>query len=108
MNDLYGFFDDLTRTKFCNPHYKCDKTDKDGIKYEIDIPGYDKDSVRISVESNKLKISGDLEGRDFVYSVPLSMSVYDLDKTKAEIKNGVLKLSIPYSEKSKPKSIEIS
>jgi len=86
-----------------------------------DMPGVDEKSVDINIEKNVLKITGYIEPEkykdyrltyseyevgDFQRAFTLSNEI-DIDKIEATVKNGVLKLTLPKSEKAKPKKIEV-
>jgi HSP20 family protein len=87
---------------------------------EIDMPGVDKEGLEITVEGNELTIIGrrksDLpEGEacycespqaDYRRVFELGPDV-DTSGINAEMKQGVLKLRLPKSEKAKPKRIEV-
>jgi HSP20 family protein len=84
-----------------------------------DLPGVDKDEVDIRVEDSILTIKGradykpqaemlrqefNLQG--YYRQFQLSDEV-DQDKISAECKNGVLTITLPKAEKSKPKQIKV-
>jgi|WetSurMetagenome_2_1015567.scaffolds.fasta_scaffold725827_1 HSP20 family protein len=85
-----------------------------------DLPGVGKDDVDIRVEDNVLTIKGksnyvhpshalreefNLQG--YYRQFRLSDEV-DQDKISAETKNGVLTITLPKAEKSRPKRIKVS
>lgn len=88
-----------------------------------EIPGIDPKEVDISITGNTLTIKGEKKvekeekekqyhriERNYgsfarIVEIPL---LVDAEKVKAEYKNGVLKITIPKSEKIKPKQIHIS
>jgi HSP20 family protein len=93
------------------------KQDEKGVEITVDLPGMEKKDVEISVEDGMLVISGEKEetkreelegyihaersyGR-FERSVHLPEGVEE-DKLKAELKNGVLKLTAPVRSVAKP------
>lgn len=92
------------------------------IVLALEMPGVDKDTLDVTIDSNNLMIKGKKKkdvipkGYDALYqerhfvrykrTFELNVDV-DRDKLKAEYKNGILKVSLPKSEKSQPKKIEI-
>jgi len=94
----------------------------DALMVLMEMPGVDKSKVEISVEDNVLRVQGRIdfskyEGMDPVYteynvgnfarSFSLSREI-DQDKIDAEMKDGVLSLTLPKVEKAKPRSIRIT
>ncbi|CAK9173213.1 unnamed protein product [Ilex paraguariensis] len=79
------------------------KEDKEALYIRIDMPGVDKDNVKIRVDQNTLIVKGEGEKESEedehgpIYSGRLELppNVYKLDQIKAEMKNGVLKLIVP-------------
>ncbi len=94
---------------------------KDGAVLYLDLPGVNKESLDISVDSDVLTIKGgvnlhtpddlnptymDVHAGVFKRKFTLSAEL-DSSKIKANLKDGVLKLEIPRSEKHKPRKIEV-
>jgi HSP20 family protein len=89
---------------------------------KAEIPGVDREDVKVSVEEGVLTIQGERKqekeekGKRFhriersygtflrTFSLPEDVAE---DKVKAEFKNGVLTVHLPKAEKSKPKAIEV-
>ena len=94
---------------------------KDGAVIYIDLPGVSKDSLDINMDSDVLTIKGGVNLNTPDDLNPTYMDVHagfysrkftlspELDSSKidAKLKNGVLKLKIPRSEKHKPRKIEV-
>jgi|TARA_R110002012_G_scaffold1012_1_gene4236 HSP20 family protein len=95
---------------------------KEGLTFEVACTGLDKNDVDINVEGDTLRVSHETEtkesdGLHHTYHSGIRRSSFnlgwrisrrfDLTDIKAEMKNGLLTLSVPYSEESKPKSIKI-
>ena len=91
---------------------------------EVDLPGVAKDAVSVHIENRTLTIKGERKRETvtedkvekvqraervfgtFVRSFALPETV-DTTKVTAQYKDGVLTLSIPRAEESKPRSIEV-
>lgn len=88
----------------------------------MEMPGVDKANVEINIENDILKIEGRIdfskyEGLEPVYteynignysrSFTLSSKI-ERDAIKAELKDGVMTLLLPKSEKAKPRRISVS
>jgi HSP20 family molecular chaperone IbpA len=94
---------------------------KDGAVIYLDLPGVSKDSLEINVDSDVLTIRGGLnlntphdlnptymDVHAGVYSRKFTLSAeLDSSNIEANLKDGVLKLVIPRSEKHKPRKIEV-
>lgn len=90
---------------------------------KVDLPGLSKEDVRISIDNGILAIEGErkveTEQKDkkyhriersygqFVRSVNLGLGV-DAQNIKANYKDGVLTVTVPKSERAKPKTIDIN
>jgi HSP20 family molecular chaperone IbpA len=95
--------------------------DASGITLFADFPGVPKDKLNVRIDSDSLTIEGDvvfaldssMEARYAEIQVPRLRRTFtlgqELDKEKisAEMKNGVLKLHIPKTERAKPRKIEV-
>lgn len=79
------------------------KEDNEALNLRFDMPGMDKDNVKISVEQNTLIIKAEAEKeteeeesrRRYSTRLGLPNDVYKVDEIKAEMKNGVLKIVVP-------------
>jgi HSP20 family molecular chaperone IbpA len=94
---------------------------KDGVVLYLDLPGVNKESLDISVDSDVLTIKGGLNLHTPDNLNPTYMDVYagvfsrkftlsselNSSKIEANLKDGVLKLEIPRSEKHRPRKIEV-
>lgn len=89
---------------------------------QLDLPGVDKNNVKVKFEDDTLVVSGErkyessVDGKNFhrverIYgSFTRSISVpkdVDPEKIGANFKNGVLEITLPKTEEVKPKEIEI-
>jgi HSP20 family protein len=97
--------------------------DKDRLYVEALAPGIDPQSLNLTVVHNNLTISGEKKGSapdikpeafhreerasgKFVRTITLPVEI-DETKVNAEYKNGLLLITLPKSEKAKPKQITV-
>jgi HSP20 family molecular chaperone IbpA len=95
----------------------------DSVVVEAQVPGIKEENIDINIEGNVLTINASQEETEeqknkkktiykstrqtsFNYSTNLPRIV-DSSKTEAEIQDGVVKITIPKSEETKPKKIEV-
>lgn len=118
----FDVLDDIFRDPFFtrnnNGIMKTDiKENKDSYAIVVDLPGYDKDNIKIEVEDGYLTVHAatnneteEKEGGKFVrkerYFGECSRSFYvgeavETDDVKATFKNGILTLEIPKKEEKK-------
>lgn len=93
--------------------------DDDNIVLLADMPGVGKDDVNIHIEDGQLLIEGKVNKEapgDYVlseysigdYHCKFTLSnIVDQSRIQASMKNGVLRLVLPKSDKSKPRKITI-
>ena len=93
----------------------------EGAVLYVDLPGVSQENLSINVDNNVLSIDAELDLHTPKDLMPTYMDVRadqyarqftlssELDDSKidAKLKNGVLKLVIPRSEKHKPRKIEV-
>ena len=88
--------------------YKID-SDDDGVILTMNVPGYNKKLVDVSVSGDTLTIegkvhSGDTDGFNHTFTINDNL---DSDGIDATVIDGVLTVSIPYAETVKPRKIEV-
>src|SRR5690348_8356322 len=96
--------------------------DQDSLKVILEMPGVEKGNVNVRVEEGVLIVEGRLDltkyrGLQPLYteynignysrSFRLSNAI-EQDKIGAELKDGVLSLTLPKAEKAKPRTIQVS
>lgn len=95
--------------------------DDDAVTLYFDVPGISADDLEVSVERNELTISATRVWKDdsketlvterpqgsFTRRVMLSDAL-DTDRLEANLAEGVLELTIPVSQKSKPRKIDVT
>ncbi|WP_119068346.1 Hsp20/alpha crystallin family protein [Aggregatilinea lenta] len=95
---------------------------ENSVTIRVDLPGLDPGNVNVEVEGDTLTISGEMgdtvekEGEQYHYrersygSFKRSLRLPDYvnaEKADASFKNGVLNLTLPKREESKPRRIQI-
>ena len=88
--------------------YKID-SDDDGVILTMNVPGYNKKLIDVSVSGDKLTIegkahSGDTDGFNHNFTINDNL---DSDGIDATVVDGVLTVSVPYAEAVKPRKIEV-
>ena len=95
--------------------------DKEGLTLEVACVGLNKSDVDVDIEDDMLKVSyskkdGSNESAHYHYrgvkksSFDLGWKIarrFDLTKANANMENGLLKILVPFSKASKPKSLKI-
>ena len=110
------------------PNYPVDiyTNDMGELCFDIACVGLEKDDISITTEGNTLKVAykkpsvesnpSNIEANDYIHkgiarrSFDMGWKVspkYDLTTINASMKNGLLNISVPVSEESKPKTITI-
>jgi len=82
-----------------------------GYSLELLLPGMNKENLKVDVDENILKISGEFKSKLNSYKIDKTYKLWDnvdVSKVTAEIKDGVLTINLPtYVEKKKTKKIEL-
>jgi len=112
---------EITRNpeNFTSPAVDIFETDS-GLTLVADLPGVDKAGLKIRVEEGVLTIEGrvdplplagvllqEFKPSSFFRQFELTDTI-DQEQISAELKNGVLTLSLPKSEAAKPRQINVS
>ena len=106
LNDL---FDDSFAIRRMNKiNYTDDVThDDDGATIKMKVPGFNKKSIDISVDSETLTIEGKTDDDSFVKRFSID-NKFDFDSIDAKVIDGLLTLSIPYKAEVKPRKIKVN
>ena len=115
------FFDDMLDDFKMDERMKCDIYEKDNVYYvEADIPGYDKNDIKIEFNKGSLNIIAEVKKettehdkkylrRERNYYGKVERSFYlgevDEDAIEATFNNGILKISIPKKQEEETKKI---
>ena len=97
---------------------------KNGLHFEVACTGLTKEDIDLSLEGDVLKITYDkqedkccdvddcnyikkgIARRSFNLGYKI-VNKFNLSKAEAEMNNGLLKISIPFAEEAKPKTLKI-
>ena len=108
-NLIDNFFDDSFAIRKMNKiNYTDDVThDDDGATIKMKVPGFNKKSIDISVDSETLTIEGKTDDDSFVKRFSID-NKFDFDAIDASVVDGLLTLSIPYKAEVKPRKIKVN
>ena len=106
LNDL---FDDSFAIKRMNEIIKQKEIthDDDGATIKLKVPGFNKKSIDISVDSETLTIEGKTDDDSFTKKYAVD-NKFDFDSIDAKVVDGLLTLSLPYKAEVKPRKIKIN
>ncbi len=71
--------------------------EKENYHIEIKLPGVEKDTIKLKMHEDSFFIKGESESTNYVGSFALCCDVTP-EKAKAEYKNGLLKIDIPFKD----------
>ena len=115
INELFRDLDFVNDNFLSKPYpirnssdYKID-SDDDGVILTMNVPGYNKKLIDVSVSGDKLTIegkanSGDSSGFNHTFTINDNL---DSDGIDATVVDGVLTVSVPYAEAVKPRKVEV-
>ena len=106
LNDL---FDDSFAIKRMNEIIKQKEIthDDDGATIKLKVPGFNKKSIDISVDSEHLTIEGKTDDDSFIKRYVID-NKFDFDSIDAKVVDGLLTLTLPYKAEVKPRKIKVS
>jgi HSP20 family protein len=108
--DLFdNFFDDSFAIRRMNEIIKQKEIthDDDGATIKLKVPGFNKKSIDISVDSEHLTIEGKTDDDSFTKRYAID-NKFDFDSIDAKVADGLLTLTLPYKAEVKPRKIKVS
>ena len=112
LNDFFN--DDFAIRRMNNDfevrkNYKTEDVvhDEDGATIKLKVPGFNKKSIDISVDSETLTIEGKTEDDSFTKRFSVD-NKFDFDSIDAKVSDGLLTLSLPYKDEIKPRKIKVN
>ena len=108
-NLLENYFDDSFAIKRMNRMIRDNEVshDDDGATIKLKVPGFNKKSIDISVDSETLTIEGKTDDDSFVKKYSIDTK-YDFDSIDAKVVDGLLTLTLPYTADVKPRKIKVN
>ena len=87
--------------------------DDDGVKLRLELPGFNKDELKLSLDEGVLSIVAETkdEGRSFLGKLERRLKVsdeMDVENISAKLENGILYLQMPHRAKAEPKTIKVN
>ena len=109
QNLIDNFFDDSFAIRRMNKiNYTDDVShDEDGATIKLKVPGFNKKSIDISVDSEHLTIEGKTDDDSFTKRYAID-NKFDFDSIDAKVVDGLLTLTLPYKSEVKPRKIKVS
>ena len=106
---LNEFFDDSFAIKRMNKIISEREIthDDDGTTIKLKVPGFNKKSIDISVDSEHLTIEGKTDDDSFIKRYAID-NKFDFDSIDAKVIDGLLTLTLPYKAEVKPRKIKVS
>ena len=107
-NLINDFFDDSFAIRTFN-NYKSDNVthNEDGATIKLKVPGFNKKSIDISVDSEHLTIEGKTDDDSFTKRYTID-NKFDFDSIDAKVADGLLTLTLPYKAEVKPRKIKVN
>ena len=95
--------------RFTNEENHNVEHDEDGATLSMNVPGYNKKLIDVSVDGDLLVIDGKSNsGNPDGFTRKFNLGdTYDADGIEASVVDGVLTLSLPYLEEIKPKQVKV-
>lgn len=88
---------------------RVDIVEQDGtLMLMADMPGVSAETLEITLENSELTLSGNADDRDVVYQRAFTIGQrIDQDSIAANVKDGVLTLTLPRLPEAEPKKITV-
>ena len=108
-NLLDNFFDDTFAIRKMNEMKNLSEVthNDDGATIKLKVPGFNKKSIDISVDSETLTIEGKTDDDSFTKRFSID-NKYDFDSINAKVIDGLLTLTLPYTAEVKPRKIKVN
>ena len=108
-NDLWNIFDNRSELLYNDSNVSfadCEET-KEGYEYELNLAGFGKNNIEVSVEGGFLKVKAQQGERSITKNLPLPEKA-DPSTALAKYEDGILYLKLNKYAKEKPQTIKIT
>ena len=104
---LNNFFDDSFAIRKINEMKNQNEVthDDDGAIIKLKVPGFNKKSIDVSVDSETIEGKTDDDSFTKRFSID---NKFDFDSIDAKVADGLLTLSLPYKDEIKPRKIKVN
>jgi len=105
----FNLFDDFNRFLF-NPHFTSDYVEEDSKVYKLsmDLPGISKEDLAVEFNQGVLTVKGENKTKNRKYSKTFKIpNTVDSESIEADLKDGILTLTLPKSVEKQTKLIRI-
>ena len=108
LDTIFNDSDTINRTNRNKSNHKIEPGE-DGVTLTMDVPGYNKKLIDISIEGETLIIEGKSNsGNPNGFTERFTMcDKHDFENIDAVVVDGVLTLSVPYQPESIPRKINV-
>ena len=114
LNNIDDVFDRIFNAEPYTKQFTTTRThnvehDDDGATLTLNVPGYNKKLIDVSVDGDSLVIEGKSNsGNPDGFARKFNLGdTYDVEEIEALVVDGVLTLSLPYLEEVKPKKVKV-
>jgi len=113
IDDVFNQITTFDNSKIINrineDYSKRMSVEDDVLTMEFEVPGLSKKDIKVQADENhrELSIEGENEKRTFNKKYKLSEE-WNIKKTSAEVKDGILKVFVPKVDEKKSKLIEVT
>ncbi len=85
------------------------KQDETGYSVKVEVPGFDKENIKVTYNKPYLMVSAEQKDEDSVRKYVYKAYLPNIDTTAIDtnLKNGVLTLTLPKKAEDQPKAIDI-
>ena len=108
LNDPLTFVDEILDNFWGSYNTTLDLVpDDDNYIFDVELPGFNKEDVNVSIKQNNLILNAKNKKRERNKTITLPQDI-NAEKISANLKNGVLTITIPKKVKGSSKRIKVT